>query len=37
MEVLSERSRMTFAVKVRNNPDTNMLKLLYKGLELYRV
>jgi hypothetical protein len=25
------------AVKRRNNPDTNTLKLLYKGLELYRV
>ena len=36
MEVLGERSRVTFAVKIRNNPDTNTLKLLYKGLELYR-
>ena len=36
MEVPGGRLRVTFAVKIRNIPNTNILKLLYKGLELFR-
>ena len=36
MEIPGGRLRVTFAVKIRNIPNTNILKLLYKGLELFR-